>query len=75
LRCYNIYNIIDVNNDQCHILLNLTCCVPVVCIVNKHYMTKHIKTAEHGREMVGCGNIEVAEAVRYKPREKKQPQI
>jgi hypothetical protein len=21
-------------------------------------MTKHIKTAEHGREMVGCGNIE-----------------
>jgi hypothetical protein len=38
-------------------------------------MTKHIKTAEHGREMVGCGNIEVAEAVRYKPREKKQPQI
>ena len=43
---------------------------PCGCIVNKHYMTKHIKTAEHGREMVGCGNI-----VRYKPREKKQPQI
>ena len=30
-------------------------------------MSKHLKPAKHEREMVARENIEVAEAVRYKP--------
>ena len=39
------------------------------CIVNKYYMEKHLRTRKHEREMVGRENIEVAEVVRYRPRQ------
>ena len=39
-----------------------------VCLVNKYYMPKHLRTAKHGREMEGRENIEVVSHYKYTPR-------
>ena len=36
--------------------------------VCKYYMPKHLRTVKHERDMVGREHIEVAEHLKYKPR-------
>ena len=40
-------------------------CGAMVC---KYYMPKHLRTAQHERDMVGREHIEVAKHLRYIPR-------
>ena len=42
-------------------------CGAMVC---KYYMPKHLRTVKHERDMVGREHIEVAEHLKYKPRNK-----
>ena len=38
------------------------------CTIKKYYMSKHLNTAKHEREIVGREIFEVVDHYRYKPR-------
>jgi hypothetical protein len=38
------------------------------CIINKYYMSKHLQTAKHEREIRNRVNIEVVDHYKNKPR-------
>ena len=37
-------------------------------VIKASYMGKHLRTAKHARDMVGCENIEVVSHFKYVPR-------